>query len=145
MKILVINGPNLQLLGKREVEVYGKTSLRDIENNLKKTAEENGNIELFFFQSNHEGRILDKIAATFEEKYDGIIINPAAFTHTSVAIYDALKAVDVPTIEVHISNVHKREEFRKKSITAGACTGQIVGLGIKGYELALIALIDIVK
>ena len=145
MKILVINGPNLQLLGKREVEVYGKTSLRDIENNLKKAAVENGNIELFFFQSNHEGRILDKIATTFEEKYDGIIINPAAFTHTSVAIYDALKAVDVPAIEVHISNVHKREEFRKKSITAGACTGQIAGLGIKGYELALIALIDIVK
>jgi 3-dehydroquinate dehydratase II len=145
MKILVVNGPNLQLLGKREVDVYGKTSLKQIERNLENLAAQIGDIDLAFFQSNHEGWILDEIASTFDKKYDGIIINPAAFTHTSVAIYDALKAVNVPAIEVHISNVYKREEFRKQSITAAACNGQITGLGIKGYELALMALVDIIK
>ena len=145
MKILIINGPNLQLLGKREVDIYGKSTLKDIETTLNKAVEKLDNIELTFFQSNYEGKILDKIATTFDEKYNGIIINPAAFTHTSLAIYDALKAVDIPTIEVHISNLYKREEFRKKSVIAGACTGQITGLGIKGYKLALIALQDILN
>ena len=145
MKILLINGPNLQLLGKREVNIYGDVNLQTIETNLNKKAQSLDDISIDFFQSNHEGKILDKIASSFEEKYDGIIINPAAFTHTSIAIYDALKAVDIPTIEVHISNIHKREEYRKHSFIAPACIGQITGLGILGYELALDALVKIVK
>lgn len=145
MKILIINGPNLQLLGKREVEIYGETSLEDIERSLNAKAKELGNVSLDFLQSNYEGAILDKIASTFEEKYDGIIINPAAFTHTSLAIYDALKAVNIPAVEIHISNIYKREDFRKKSLTAGACIGQISGFGIKGYQLALLALFDIIN
>lgn len=145
MKILIINGPNLQLLGKREVEIYGKTSLKDIENKIEATACELGGVQLDFFQSNHEGAILDKIGTTFKVGYDGIIINPAAFTHTSLAIYDALKAVDIPTIEVHISNIYKREDFRAKSVIAAACIGQISGFGIKGYKLAMLALFDIIN
>ena len=142
MKILILNGPNLQLLGKREVDVYGKTSLKEIENNLiKKASGLNSSLELIFFQSNHEGEIIDKITSSFIEKYNGIIINPAAYTHSSIAIYDALKAVQIPAIEVHISNIYKREEFRKLSITAAACTGQITGLGVDGYGLALRALV----
>ena len=145
MKILVVNGPNLQLLGKREVSIYGNTTLQDIENAIQEEAKKHSNIELIFMQSNHEGVILDKIGEAFTEKYDGIIINPAAFTHTSVAIMDSLKAVNIPAIEVHISNIHQREEFRKKSITAEACVGQICGLGIMGYILALNGLIDIIN
>ena len=146
MKILVLNGPNLQLLGKREVEIYGETSLKQIENNLEKQASSlDKNCALEFFQSNHEGEILDKIASAVAGGYDGIIINPAAFTHTSIAIYDALKAVQAPTIEVHISNIYKREEFRAHSVTASACIGQITGLGVDGYCLALQALMKIIK
>ena len=142
MKILIINGPNLQLLGKREIDVYGKKSLKEIEASLIKEASEfDCKLELIFFQSNHEGEIIDKISSSFTENYDGIIINPAAYTHTSIAIYDTLKAVRLPTIEVHISNIYKREEFRKLSITAAACTGQITGLGVDGYGLALRALV----
>ena len=146
MKILILNGPNLQLLGKREIDIYGKTSLKELENNLKEKASDlNSNLELIFFQSNHEGKILDKIASSFIQKYDGIIINPAAYTHTSIAIYDALKAVQIPAIEVHISNIYKREEFRKHSVTAAACIGQITGLGFDGYWLALQALVKTIK
>ena len=146
MKILILNGPNLQLLGKREVDIYGKISLMQIEDSLIKQASNlKKNLKLIFFQSNHEGEILDEIAASLTEKYDGIIINPAAFTHTSIAIYDALKAVQIPVIEVHISNIYKREEFRAHSITAPACIGQITGLGINGYNLALQALTTIIK
>ena len=146
MKILILNGPNLQLLGKREMNVYGKTSLKEIENGLTKIASGlNSNLELSFFQSNYEGEILDKISSSFAENYDGIIINPAAYTHTSIAIYDALKALQIPVIEVHISNIYKREEFRKHSVTAAACTGQIIGLGADGYGLALQALTKIIE
>jgi 3-dehydroquinate dehydratase II len=145
MKILVVNGPNLQLLGKREIDVYGKISLKEIEERLtKKASTLNKHIELDFFQSNHEGDILDKISSSFIENYDGVIINPAAYTHTSIAIYDALKAIQLPVVEVHISNIYKREEFRKHSVITAACTGQITGLGIDGYELALQALIKII-
>ncbi len=146
MKILVLNGPNLQLLGKRETDIYGTTTLKDIENRLLEiTSAFNNSISLSFFQSNHEGELLDKIGEHFAIKYDGIIINPAAFTHTSIALLDALKAVNIPTIEVHISNIHKRENFRHHSVIAPACTGQICGLGVYGYELALKALIKIIK
>ncbi len=146
MKILILNGPNLQLLGKREVDVYGKTSLKEIENNLiKKASGLNSSLELIFFQSNHEGEIIDKITSSFIEKYNGIIINPAAYTHSSIAIYDALKAVQIPAIEVHISNIYKREEFRTHSVTAAACIGQITGLGVDGYVLALQALFKIIS
>lgn len=134
-KILIINGPNLNMLGTREPEIYGKTTLKDIENELKVAAEKN-NIEIECFQSNHEGDIVDKICSA-KNNFSAIIINPAAYTHTSVAIRDAISSVDIPTIEVHISNVYSREEFRHNSLIAPVCTGQIAGLGTKGYLLAL--------
>lgn len=134
-KILIINGPNLNLLGTREPEIYGKTTLKDIETELKNKAEKL-NIEIECFQSNHEGEIVDKICNA-KNKFDAIIINPAAYTHTSVAIRDAFAAVDIPAIEVHISNVYSREEFRHNSLIAPVVVGQIAGLGIQGYLLAL--------
>lgn len=134
-KILIINGPNLNMLGTREPEIYGKTTLKDIENEIKSAADKN-NIEVEFFQSNHEGDIVDKICAA-KNIFNAIIINPAAYTHTSVAIRDAVAAVEIPTIEVHISNVYSREDFRHNSLIAPVCTGQIAGLGTKGYILAL--------
>lgn len=134
-KILVVNGPNLNMLGTREPEVYGKTTLKDIECEMKAIAEKN-KIDIEFFQSNHEGDIVDKICSA-KGTFNGIIINPAAYTHTSVAIRDAVSAVDIPTIEVHISNVYSREDFRHISLIAPVCLGQIAGLGTKGYILAL--------
>ena len=112
---------------------------------IKQATDLNKGIELVFFQSNHEGEILDKIASSSTENYDGIIINPAAFTHSSIAIYDALQAVQISAIEVHISNIYKREEFRRHSVTAVACVGQITGLGVRGYNLALQALVEITE
>lgn len=137
-KYIVINGPNLNMLGTREPEVYGMSTLADLETGIKKRASELG-VETDFFQSNTEGEIINKIHEAYK-KYNGIIINPGAFTHYSYAIYDAIACIDTPVIEVHISNIHKREEFRRKSVTAPACVGQICGLGFKGYELALEAL-----
>lgn len=134
-KILIINGPNLNLLGTREPEIYGKTTLKDIEVQLKNQAEKL-NIEIECFQSNHEGDIVDKICSA-KNNFDAIIINPAAYTHTSVAIRDAFSAVDIPAIEVHISNVYSRESFRQNSLIAPVVVGQISGLGIQGYLLAL--------
>lgn len=134
-KILIINGPNLNLLGTREPEIYGKTTLKDIETELKNRAEKL-NVEIECFQSNHEGEIVDKICGA-KGKFDAIIINPAAYTHTSVAIRDAFAAIDIPAIEVHISNVYSREEFRHNSLIAPVVVGQIAGLGIQGYLLAL--------
>ena len=134
-KILIINGPNLNLLGTREPEIYGKTTLKDIETELKNKAEKL-NVEIECFQSNHEGEIVDKICNA-KNNFDAIIINPAAYTHTSVAIRDAFAAVDIPAIEVHISNVYSREEFRHNSLIAPVVVGQIAGLGIKGYLLDL--------
>ena len=135
MKFLIINGPNMNLLGLREPDIYGKGTLADLEDFLRQAGETEG-VELAFFQSNHEGAIVDAIQAAYG-KMDGIVINPAAYTHTSVAILDALKAVSVPCMEVHISNIHQREEFRHKSVTAPACVGQICGLGLYGYEAAM--------
>ncbi len=134
-KILIINGPNLNLLGTREPEIYGKTTLKDIEMQLKDRAEKL-NVEIECFQSNHEGEIVDKIHSA-KNNFDAVIINPAAYTHTSVAIRDAFASVDIPTIEVHISNVYSREEFRHNSLIAPVVVGQIAGLGIQGYLLAL--------
>jgi len=137
MKIIIINGPNLNLLGKREPEVYGNTSFEDYFNILQKKYPK---VELVYFQSNIEGEIIDKLHEVGFD-HDGIILNAAAYTHTSVGIGDAIKAIDSPVIEVHISNVHAREEFRQQSYIAPNAKGIIVGLGLKGYELAVQALL----
>jgi 3-dehydroquinate dehydratase-2 len=138
---LIITGPNINLLGLREPSIYGKLTLSDIEEKLKNLAQEL-KIEVGFFQSNHEGAIVDKIQEASKE-FSALIINPAAYTHTSIAIRDALSAVKMPTIEVHISNIHAREDFRKHSFIAPVCIGQISGLGIDGYLLALRKLADV--
>lgn len=138
-KVLVINGPNLNMLGVREPGVYGTVSLSTIIQGLNELAE-TLSIELESFQSNHEGDIIDKIHEAFGTK-DGIVINPGAFTHYSYAIRDALSTVQLPTVEVHISNIHKREEFRHHSVTAPVVIGQICGFGTQSYELGLRALI----
>ena len=133
MKIIIINGPNLNLLGKREPEVYGSLTFEGYFEDLKKKYSA---VELSYFQSNHEGALLDKIQEIGFE-YEGIILNAGAYTHTSVALADCIKAVTTPVIEVHISNIHQREEFRKHSWIAGVNSGLITGFGLKGYELAL--------
>lgn len=143
MKIAVIQGPNINMLGVREQHIYGPMTLDQIHQGMKDQASQNG-IELEFFQSNLEGEIVDKIQECLGET-DGIIINPAAYTHTSIAIRDALSAVNLPTVEVHISNIYKREEFRQKSITAASSTGVIAGFGPFGYHLALISLGQIIS
>ena len=135
MNILVINGPNLNLLGVREPDLYGKQDYTALVALVEETCAQEG-MEVEVFQSNHEGAILDAIHAA-DGVYDAIVLNPGAYTHYSYAILDALKAVDVPCIEVHISNVHQREEFRHRSVTAPACVGQICGLGLYGYEAAM--------
>jgi 3-dehydroquinate dehydratase-2 len=135
MKILVINGPNLNMLGIREKDVYGNFSYSDLVELIEKKGKEY-KMEVECYQSNVEGEIVTKIQKAYK-KVDGIIINPAAYTHYSVAILDAIKAVSIPTIEVHLSNIHAREEFRKHSVTAPACVGQISGLGVSGYIMAL--------
>ena len=140
MKILVINGPNIHLLGRRKTEVYGTRTLAEIESRLREVAVEL-KVEVEFFQSNSEGALVDRIGETLFNGTDGIVINPAAYTHTSVAVRDALEAVKLPAIEVHISNIHTREEFRNHSITAPVCVGQVVGLGADGYEWAFRALV----
>lgn len=140
MKILVINGPNLNLLGTREPEVYGKLTLEDINKSLEDYSKDL-NVEIEFYQSNIEGEIVNKIQWA-KENCAGIVINPAAYTHTSVAIRDAISAISLPTVEVHISNIHNREEFRKNSFIAPVCIGQISGFGLNSYKLGLKALVD---
>lgn len=140
MKILVIHGPNLQLLGKREPEIYGKTTLREINAEIRKRAKTLG-ATITAFQSNHEGEIVDRIGAAMG-KYDAIIINPAAYTHTSVAIRDAIAGSGLPAVEVHLSNTSGREEFRHRSFTAPVCKGVISGFGPTVYLLALEALMS---
>ncbi len=137
-KILVLNGPNINMLGIREKNIYGHNDYASL-CALIKTAAARLGVQVELLQSNYEGDIVTAIQQAYGV-YDGIIINPAAFTHYSVAILDALKAVNIPTIEVHISNIHTREEFRHKSVTVAGCTGQICGLGFTGYILALEAL-----
>ncbi len=136
MSILVLNGPNLNLLGTREPQVYGSTTLPMIEAELQQMAAERG-VALQCFQSNHEGALIDRIHAARSDGTTHIIINPGGLTHTSVALRDALAGVALPFIEVHISNVHQREEFRHHSYLSGIAAGVIVGLGVNGYRLAL--------
>lgn len=134
-KILIINGPNLNLLGTREKDVYGTETLEDIA--IKTSAEAAKlNVEIDFIQTNHEGEIIDRIHAA-RGNTDVIIINPGAYTHYSIAIRDAIKAVEIPTIEIHMSNIHAREEFRSHSVIAPVCVGQICGFGSKSYILGL--------
>lgn len=143
MKILVINGPNINMLGIREPEIYGKDSFQSLLALLEETAKHYG-IEVAQFQSNHEGDIVDKIQQAYRN-FDGIVINPAAYTHTSVAILDALKAVGIPSVEVHISDVDSREEFRKISYTSLACIRTFKGHGLHGYREAIEFLIEYCK
>lgn len=135
MNFLVLNGPNLNLLGQREPGVYGEESYASLCASLEAFAAAHES-RVTCFQSNHEGALIDRIHAA-QGEFDAIVINPGAFTHYSYALLDALKAVNVPAIEVHISNVHAREEFRHKSVTAAACVGQITGLGLYGYQAAM--------
>jgi 3-dehydroquinate dehydratase-2 len=141
MDILVINGPNLNLLGKREPETYGSTTLADINDCLKQSCDEI-DCSIDFFQSNHEGEIVDKIQQT-NAKF--IIINPAAYTHTSIAIRDALLAINIPFIEIHLSNIYNREEFRTRSLLSDIAYGVIYGFGANSYKLALIEAINYIK
>lgn len=136
--LLIIHGPNLNLLGTREPEVYGRTTLADIDAHLAAIARQH-DVPLAHFQSNHEGALVDRIQAARTDGTAFIIINPAAYTHTSVALRDALAAVAIPFIEVHLSNIHKREDFRQHSYFSDIALGVIAGLGLDGYELALLA------
>lgn len=140
MKILIVNGPNLNLLGTREPDVYGTLTLEKINEELALYAQSLG-VEIEFYQSNIEGEIVDKIQQS-RNCCQGIVINPAAYTHTSVAIRDAIAAVALPAVEVHISNIHKREEFRKHSFIAPVCIGQIAGFGLYSYKLGLKAVVN---
>ncbi len=139
MKILIIHGPNLNMLGLREPEIYGTNTLDQI-NQLLVEYGRKYNVDVYCFQSNHEGELITRIQEA-AEKYDGLIINPAGFTHTSVALRDAIQACRIPAVEVHLSNIHAREEFRRHSVTAAACIGQISGFGADSYKLAIEALL----
>ena len=136
MKLLLLNGPNLNFLGIREKGVYGTEDYGYLVRMMKEKAEKEGH-ELDIYQSNFEGGLIDKIQEAYYNGTEGIIINPGAFTHYSYALRDALSSVEIPKVEVHISNVHKREEFRHTSVTAPVCDGQVLGLGLKGYALAI--------
>ncbi|MBI3316977.1 MAG: type II 3-dehydroquinate dehydratase [Candidatus Omnitrophica bacterium] len=145
IRILVLHGPNLNLLGKREISIYGKVTIADINRSLNAEAKRIG-VLLKISQSNHEGQIVDLIGKAAQGKaFDGILINPAAYTHTSVAIRDALLAANLPAVEVHLSNIYKREEFRQHSLTAAACIGQVAGFGMMSYILGLNAIYSSIK
>ena len=143
MKIVVIQGPNLNMLGVREQNIYGPMKLEQIHAQMKEVATQNG-VEIEFFQSNLEGEIVDKVQECYGEAH-GIIINAAAYTHTSIAIRDAISAVSIPTIEVHISNIHRREDFRKENMIAPVCSSSIVGFGPFGYHLAMMGMLQIMN
>ena len=143
MKIVVIQGPNLNMLGVREQNIYGPMKLEQIHAQMKEVATQNG-AEIEFFQSNLEGELVDKIQECYGDA-DGIIINAAAYTHTSIAIRDALSAVNLPAIEVHISNIQRREEFRKENMIAPVCTSSVVGFGPFGYHLAMMGMLQIMN
>lgn len=140
-KIMIINGPNLNFLGIREKNIYGSLSYETLCEYIK-SYNEFKNMELTFLQSNVEGEIINFIQRAYNEKYKAIVINPGGYTHTSVSIFDAIRAVDIPTVEVHISNIYKREDFRKKSLIAEACIGQISGFGKYSYILAIKYLLE---
>lgn len=143
-KVLVIHGPNLNLLGKREEDIYGKMSLGDINNSLSEKARTLG-IGIDFFQSNHEGDIVQKIQDAEEQGFSAILINPAAYTHTSVALRDAISAIEIPVVESHISNIYAREEFRHTSLIAPVAVGQIAGFGVNSYIFGLEAIAELIK
>lgn len=134
-RIAILNGPNLNRLGKREPEIYGSTTLAELESQLAAAFSEQA--DLTFFQSNHEGELVDRISQLADEKIDGLVINGAALTHTSVALRDAILGSELRAVEVHISNIYRREEFRHKSFTGPACVGVITGLGLEGYYAAI--------
>ena len=144
MKIMVINGPNLNMLGVREKNIYGTKDFTDVCKYIQNEGEKRGH-EMTLLQSNLEGEIINFIQKAYYEKYDGIVINPGAYTHYSYAIHDAIKGISIPTVEVHISNVHTREDFRRVSVTAPSCIGQMCGFGEFGYVLAIEALENYVK
>lgn len=144
MKVLVINGPNIDMLGIREVDIYGKNTYANLIEMITSYGEEK-NVVVVPYQSNIEGEIVNEIHNAYFNGFDGIIINPAAYTHYSIAILDAIKAVDIPCVEVHISNIHSRDEFRKTSYTSQGCIGIIAGFGFFGYKMALDALLDNIK
>ncbi|WP_304017947.1 type II 3-dehydroquinate dehydratase [Fenollaria timonensis] len=135
-KILVVNGPNINILGKRELEIYGDLSYNNLVDELKSYAKKK-DVCLDEFQSNSEGAIIDKLQELIDGEYDALIINPAAYSHYSYAIYDALKAIKIKKVEVHLTNIFARDEFRKTSVTAGACDGVISGFGFDSYKLAI--------
>jgi len=141
MKLLILNGPNMNMLGIREPDIYGRETYRDLVQFLHKSAEEFG-VEVEVFQSNSEGALIDKIQEAYYRKLDGIVINPAGYTHTSVAILDALKAVALPAVEVHLSKISEREAFRHISYTALACEKSYAGFGFEGYRMAMQYLLD---
>ena len=143
MKIVVIQGPNLNMLGVRDTQVYGPMRLEQIHAQMKDFAAQSG-VEIEFYQSNLEGEIVDRIQECYGDAH-GIIIHPASYSHTSIAIRDAISAVSLPTIEVHISNIYRREEFRQKSMTAPVCTSSIVGFGPFGYHLAMVGMLQILS
>lgn len=139
MKLFILNGPNLNLLGTRETETYGTATLSDMQDALCALFPD---VDFRFVQSNHEGNLIDALHEAASEGASGVVFNPGGFTHTSIALRDAVAAVHVPVIEVHLSNVHARESFRHRSLTAAVTAGQIVGLGMKGYELAVRYFLD---
>ncbi|OHE80648.1 MAG: type II 3-dehydroquinate dehydratase [Verrucomicrobia bacterium GWF2_62_7] len=143
MRILFINGPNLNLLGRRETGIYGRTSLTEIKKRVLQRAR-SLRVDVVFCQSNHEGKLVDLIGAA-PGRYGAIVINPAAYTHTSVALRDAIAAVGLPTVEIHLSNIHAREDFRHRSLTAPVCAGQICGFGPLSYLLGLDAAVALAK
>jgi len=143
-KVIVIHGPNLDLLGMRETNIYGKMTLDEINRMLQELAQEN-KIGLEIVQTNHEGEIVDAIGKAPSNGFDAVLINPAAYTHTSVAIRDAVAAVDLPTVEVHLSNIYSREEFRQTSLISAVCKGQICGFGPYSYVLGLQAILKVIK
>lgn len=134
MNVLILNGPNLNLLGTREPETYGRTTLAALEGDLRHAFPE---VDFAFFQSNHQGALIDRLHQAHAESMDGVVFNPGGYTHTSVALRDAIAAISVPVVEVHLSNVHAREDFRHRSLLAPVCVGQISGLGTAGYQLAV--------
>lgn len=142
-KVLVLHGPNLNLLGRREKEIYGPLTLAEIDERLERFAQENGFL-VETFQSNSEGGLLTKIHEAMG-RYDALVINPAAYTHTSVALRDALAALDIPVVEVHLSNIYRREEFRQKSLTAPIAVGVISGFGVQSYLLGLRAVLECIR
>ena len=143
MKILLINGANLNLLGTREPDKYGSTTLKDIENSLSQKANELC-VDIDFYQSNHEGSIVDKIQSA-KNLYDGILINAGGYTHTSVVIRDAISAVEIPTVEIHMTNIHAREEFRHTSLISAVCIAQVIGFKEQSYTLALEGIVNYLK